>query len=139
MLLPIVNGKLDFSANNGDDAATDLFVLDASVTPLPIKMGDLTVKLVSQNVKLEWFTLQEINSKEFIVQRSQNRQTFTNIGTVAAAGQSNSRRTYGFTDEGVTTNAASTVYYRLIAVDKDEKSTTSKIVSIKIGDGRNGM
>ena len=40
----MVNGKILFEATDGDDATqTDLFAVDGTFTPLPLKLTDFTV------------------------------------------------------------------------------------------------
>jgi hypothetical protein len=78
-------------------------------------------------VYLTWTTAQESNSKEFIVERSNDGRTYVAIGQVAAAGNTNQPTTYGYTDAqpiyGVN-------YYRLKQVDIDEKAVLSGVVKI---------
>lgn len=78
-------------------------------------------------VYLTWNTTQETNSKEFIVERSNDGRTYTAIGKVAAAGNSNHPANYNFTDEQPVYGVN---YYRLKQVDIDGKATLSGIVKI---------
>jgi hypothetical protein len=78
-------------------------------------------------VYLTWTTAQESNSKEFIVERSGDGHTYTAIGKVAAAGNTNRPSTYSYTDAEPVYGVN---YYRLKQVDLDEKLTLSGIVKI---------
>lgn len=78
-------------------------------------------------VYLTWSTAQESNSREFIVERSNDGRTYTAIGKVAAAGNSNHPTNYNYTDEQPVYGVN---YYRLKQVDLEEKATLSGIVKI---------
>ncbi len=76
-------------------------------------------------VRLEWATLIENNSSSFIIERSANQKTWSEIGTLAARGNSNSRSIYSHLDlEPV--NGYN--YYRLKQVDNGGQVTYSEIV-----------
>ena len=84
--LLIFNGKIMFNATDGDDPnAFDLFVVDGIFTPLPIRLTDFTVSLIGSDGLLKWNTAQELNTKNYTVQRSFDGQHFTDIGVVQAA------------------------------------------------------
>jgi ELWxxDGT repeat protein len=130
---PIINnGKLLFTATNGDNAnETDLYVVDG-VSPLPLSLLDFTVTANSNDALLKWSTTQEVNSKDFIIQRSFNGTSFTDVSGVSAAGTSSIKRNYNFTDVGITSSGKSVVYYRLNSRDKDGKTTLSKVISLNL-------
>ncbi|MEO6705669.1 MAG: T9SS type A sorting domain-containing protein, partial [Ginsengibacter sp.] len=66
--------------------------------------------------KLKWTTASETNNKEFIVSRSADGKSFTEIGRVAGAGSSSILKDYVFYD----TNPGSGInYYRLEQMDVD--------------------
>lgn len=81
----------------------------------------------ANKVYLTWSTAQETNSKEFVVERSNDGRTYSAIGKVAAAGNSNHPAAYNYTDEQPVFGVN---YYRLKQVDVDEKATLSGIVKI---------
>lgn len=78
-------------------------------------------------VYLTWTTAQESNSKEFIIERSNDGRTYAAIGKVAAAGNSNQTITYGYTDAQPIFGAN---FYRLKQVDIDGKAELSGTVKI---------
>jgi hypothetical protein len=100
-------------------------------TPLPIALGDLTATLLEQcaAVRLDWSTYQEQNSRDFTIQRSTDGESWTAIATVAAAGNSNVRRNYRYTD--ATVGGRGTYFYRLRLNDIDGSSKYSAIVSVR--------
>ena len=83
----------------------------------------------NKNVLLRWQTATESNTSHFNIQRSSNAGTFTNIGKVAAAGNSSNKLHYSFTDKEPNTGIN---YYRLQMVDKDGSFTYSNILSVNI-------
>jgi hypothetical protein len=131
--LLIFNQKIVFGATDGDNAnARDLFVVDGSFTPLPVKLTDFTVALKTNDALLQWSTAQELNTKNFTIQRSYDAQHFEDIGMVQAAGTSSNRHAYSFTDAGIINSGKTIVYYRLLITDKDGKSQNSSVISLKL-------
>lgn len=129
-LWPIFNGKLTLSAKNNSSAAPNLYVLNGTVSPLPVKLGDFTTTLLDGDGILRWNTLQEFNTREFIVQRSLDGIHFQNIGSVKAAGQSTIKTDYTFSDANVLQYGKETIYYRLQVMDKDGKMELTKVVTL---------
>jgi len=83
-----------------------------------------------KNNSLEWATASEQNSKEFSIQRSINGLDFSSIGSVPAAGYSNSERKYNYTDFNIDRLNKPVLYYRLKQFDLDGKFKYSNIVAI---------
>ena len=81
----------------------------------------------ANKVYLTWLTAQESNSKEFIIERSNDGRTYAAIGKVAAAGNTNQTTTYSYTDAQPVYGVN---YYRLKQVDIDEKAVLSGVVKI---------
>lgn len=74
---------------------------------------------------MNWNTAREINTREFIIQRStDNGVTWSDIGTEAAAGSSSFNQHYHFTDGQPKTEN----WYRLKMVDIDNAYNYSKVV-----------
>lgn len=100
---------------------------------LPVTLIDFTAeyKKANGNVVLSWSTAQEINSKEFIVERStDDGRTWSVIGTVAAAGSSNGWRRYQLPDASP---LKGTNLYRLKQIDLNNSFRYSAIERIRIG------
>ena len=87
----------------------------------------------NENVKLNWSTSFEQNSKGFEIEKSLDGINFRKIGFVASAGNSNSTRGYSFTDPQ---RAIEFNYYRLKLVDIDNKFDYSDVVLIKNAFGK---
>jgi hypothetical protein len=97
--------------------------------PLPVELLDLKAKPDNKVVHINWLTNTEHNSSHFILQRSADGVNFTSIATIKAAGESKTVRNYLYTDKQPHTGIN---YYRLLQVDKDGSTVTSKIVSANI-------
>jgi hypothetical protein len=82
--------------------------------PLPIELLSFDAQPVGNTVLVNWTTASEINNDYFTIERSADALNYTAIGTVDGAGNSNSSRSYQFTDvqplQGVS-------YYRLRQTD----------------------
>jgi ELWxxDGT repeat protein len=129
----IVNGKILFTATDGDDPIrTDLYAVDGIFNPLPVKLLDFTVTPKGDDALLQWSTAQELNSKDFTVQSSVDAQHWNNIGKVAAKGNSSVKTDYTFSDLGIMNSGKDIVYYRLVSADIDAKTTNSDIIHLKI-------
>ena len=76
---------------------------------------------------LTWSTAYEEDNSIFIVEKSDDGSTFSNIGTIEGAGTSMDIREYNFLD--IMANAERT-YYRLKQVDTDGSSSYSEVVSV---------
>ncbi len=98
---------------------------------LPITLAEFDAVKQASNVIVNWKTSQEINSKEFIVERSKDAVHFEAIGKVNAAGNSNTGRQYTFKDNQPFNGNN---FYRLKQVDKDERTVVSKVVKVYFGE-----
>jgi len=87
-------------------------------TTLPVTITDFAATKQNTSAKISWSTGQEINSREFIVQRSINGTTWTDLARVAAQGNSTGTVNYTITDPNP---AKGNNYYRLKVVDVDNK------------------
>ncbi len=96
-------------------------------TTLPVRLTTFESETENGTIQLTWNTESEQLSAYFDVERSTDGREFTRIGTVQAAGVSDSRRTYHFRDlnpgEAIT-------YYRLKQVDLDGSFEYSGIISV---------
>jgi hypothetical protein len=76
---------------------------------------------------LQWQTATEQNTREFIIERSTDGKNYDRIGSVPAAGNSNSLLDYTYTDPQPQPN---TNFYRLKQVDLDGNFTYSSVRAI---------
>lgn len=117
---------------DANPAAQAIAVGDVSFTQstLPVTLTDFGGYRQQQDVVLNWKTRQEYNADRFDVERSTG-SVWQKIGTVSAAGFSNSTIAYSFRDAGP---QGSVLLYRLNQVDKDGHSRYSNIVRITTSD-----
>jgi len=94
---------------------------------LPISLTDIKATRVEDKIAVNWTTATEINSNYFIVQRSGDGVTFTDLKQVSAAGNSSIIKSYLTEDLHPTLG---TNYYRIKQIDKDDKYVFSKVVSV---------
>ncbi len=107
--------------------STNDYIATYSSTPLPITLTSFTVTKEGDDAQLNWTTSMEENNKGFEVQRSTDQSSWTVLGFVAGAGNSQIPNNYQYLDPNL---QAGTYYYRLRQVDYDGNSSYSKIVPI---------
>jgi len=96
--------------------------------PLPIKLTAFTGRLQTEStVKLDFTSEIELNSYQYVIERSADGKTFTSVGTIKASGNSAQEIKYNFVDQ---LPAAGDYFYRLKLVDIDGSSEYSKIVYV---------
>ena len=130
-----ISGTVSLSGNFSNSAEgqrielTFGYTSQANAGLLPLGLEDFKVQRTSQGANLlQWNTLYESNTSHFEIQRSADEQNYTTIGTVTAFGESNTLRSYTYTDR---TAGNGTWYYRLLAKDKDGQQNFSSIVKVK--------
>lgn len=97
---------------------------------LPVSISKFSVQKQGNTTKIFWTTEQEINSREFVIERSNDQRTWTVVATVAAAGTSTARLNYSTTDY---TPAKGINFYRLRMVDRDNRVENSATRSVLFG------
>ena len=103
---------------------------DINITAtLPVSVLNFNAQRNGKVNDLSWKTAQEINSSRFVIERSiDGGNTYSEIGQVAAAGSSNSERSYRFTDPSPYKGYN---YYRLRIVDLDNKFKYSDVRNVR--------
>ena len=102
---------------------------------LPVELIEFKAEKQTENVLLSWKTASEKNSDYFIVERSVDGINFTTpVGTVDAAGFSNTVLSYQLLDENPMTGKN---YYRLKQVDMDGSVHYSDIVLVNFSYANN--
>ena len=101
--------------------------------PLPVTWLYFRGKTVAKNNILDWATASEQNSKQFDVERSLTgiSASFSKIGTVNAAGNSSSTKTYQYNDRDIDRLNSEYMFYRLKQVDIDGHFKYSNIVRLQ--------
>jgi hypothetical protein len=112
----------------GADAGNFTFVT------LPVKWKLFTAELLENDfVSLKFATTQEINNKEFVMERSFDGINFTKINSIQGKGNSNVVNNYFYNDNISSLNKEiTTLYYRIKQVDFDGNFSYSTIEKVNL-------
>ncbi len=100
------------------------WTLSTPNNPLPVQFTLFNVKCEGDNVIIKWKTAQEQNSSHFNIERSTDGINWTVISNLPAAGNSNTERSYLFTDN----NPVQKSFYRIAQYDIDGRVQYSSIL-----------
>ena len=103
------------------------YINDALPLALPLKLRKFTGTRKNNTVLLQWQTDLEQNTSHFIIQRSAEGMSFADIASITAAGNSNTQRSYEFTDASPLKGIG---YYRLRQIDLDGRFTYSPVIKM---------
>jgi len=99
-------------------------------TTLPIVLTGFSAVLNSNNtVTLDWNTQDEVNFSHFIIDRSADGETWVEIGTVEAKGNSEVETAYTYVDEQP---LSGNNFYRLTEVNLDNSYVYSQVVVVRM-------
>jgi hypothetical protein len=96
-------------------------------TVLPVIWGELSAQLQGRSTNISWSTLIEVNSDFFLLERAGEDGVFATIGTVMAAGNSQSLREYLFVDDSPLLGHN---FYRITQIDREGRAEISKTVDL---------
>jgi fibronectin-binding autotransporter adhesin len=102
-------------------------------SPLPVQLLSFTATRQGTTVRTAWATASEQNSAHFMVERSANGNTFSDVQRVAAQGNTLTRHDYTAVDGKP---LPGTSYYRLRQVDLDGKVAYSPVATVRFGDAQ---
>jgi len=102
------------------------------LNPLPVEWLSFTGEVRNGDGYLFWSTATEINSSHFEVQRTADGRTFTAIGEVTAAGNTNQQSNYQFIDRS---KPEGKHYYRLKQIDFNGEYGFSSPIALDYGLG----
>ncbi|MDP2386695.1 MAG: ice-binding family protein [Bacteroidota bacterium] len=95
---------------------------------LPVELLSFTAACENQIAVLKWTTVTETNNNFFTIERSLDAVRWENIGTIDAAGNSNTMKSYSFSDEEPFDEVS---YYRLKQTDFDGMYSYKHIVTFE--------
>jgi hypothetical protein len=95
--------------------------------PLPVTLLDFTGTLQGNNALLNWSTAAEYDSKEFVIERSNDGISYRALNSLPAAGYSSSLKSYSYLDR----EATELNYYRLKMIDNNGNTKMSNTVIVK--------
>lgn len=106
----------NFVQNNGISNFSR-FTLFAISNPLPVDFTFFNSNCQGNKVELTWKTAQEENSSHFNIERSVDAENWALIGNLPAAGNSNTERSYFFSDNRPLEKG----FYRIAEIDIDAR------------------
>jgi glucose/arabinose dehydrogenase len=101
---------------------------------LPVRLLYFRGILQNNATQLEWSTSAETNSDHFVIERSLDGVSYTDIGTIKSTGNSSVNNVYTYSDINAVTQQGNTIYYRLRMVDIDGSAKYSDVVSIALSE-----
>lgn len=118
------------AANGNGNNQGDYIYSNTAFITLPVQMQSLSCNIIEDyKVKIDWATASEKDSKEFIVEKSDDNTRFYEAGRVAALGSSSAGKAYSFIDDKPS-YFNQPIYYRIKQVDLDGNASYSKIISV---------
>ncbi len=122
----------DFDGQNRNEVTPFIGADEISVVPLPVELASFTCIASDKTVELKWETITEINNHGFEIERSitdskNHEDNWETIGFVKGCGNSNSKKTYSFSDV-FNKSLSSKIQYRLKQIDNDGTIEYSEIV-----------
>ncbi len=94
---------------------------------LPLTLVRFTAARQDGSIVLNWESENEVNFREYVLERSKDGLNFTVVATIP--GKGGLQALYAYTDN-LGTQAASKLYYRLKQVDNNERFVYSRILTI---------
>jgi len=94
-----------------------------------LKLLDFEAQLINLQGQLTWVTTNEMNTQEFVIERSTDSTTWNEIGTVAAKNTPGTNN-YSYTDQQLVNGT--TYYYRLKMIDACGNYNYSAVRTIEV-------
>jgi len=121
------------STGNFSGYIDDISVNDASYSVLPVKLLSFVIWVVKNDVSLQWQATEELNLKNYEIERSTDGIHFSRINILpplAGTGKKN----YAVTDAGVLSNVNNSgqLYYRIKIAGSDGNFSYSKVQTVSI-------
>lgn len=129
---PTYNGSIEGLATIGQTNITCVFTPDSCGVVLPVRIAGFNAAAFNNAVKLSWQTEEELNIKDYIIQRSETAdfRNYMVVGVVNANGSSRTNN-YSFVDEAIPAGSK-TFYYRLLIKESGGRGTYSATRSVKV-------
>ncbi len=124
---PTISGDLSTGDNHAD---RDISVIQG-IIGVGLDFVDVSVQWIDElDSRVDWTVTNEQHNDHFEVQRSINARDFETIGQVQTIGDHVNEYTYSFIDEQSRLLADDQLYYRIMQVDADGSTSTSRVVQL---------
>lgn len=120
------NATLNNFALSG--TSSNFVAQQSTLAKLPIELTSFTATKANAGVLLRWETASELNTLDFIVERSGDGRNWSSLAHVPAAGNSSILQKYSYVDAAPINGKN---YYRLLQTDLNGGTTYSEIRTLK--------
>ena len=100
---------------------------------LPVHIVSFQGRPATQGVQLQWIAEEEDHQQHYTVQKSRDGRSWQNAGRVNVKPPGVGANSYSFCDKEL---MSGTLYYRLEAMDRDERTSYSSTVSVHVTGGQ---
>jgi hypothetical protein len=115
---------------NAASKARDRFkIVFKKLISLPVSFLKVDAIVVNNTPQITWVVAQQLQVKNYIVEKSIDGNTFTSIQTIAVKLQQTLSILYTFADAFATNNSC---FYRIKSIDNDGKITISQVVFVAL-------
>ncbi|HTB53435.1 MAG TPA: T9SS type A sorting domain-containing protein [Ferruginibacter sp.] len=112
--------------------ATNRFYISFKYAPGSVKYTAVTATQQDKNIAVQWIVNNQLNIKEYVLEKSIDNENFYPVDTTIATGDNTSTITYNWLDEKAVTGDN---YYRIRSIDNTGNVQYSKTVDVVIGKG----
>jgi hypothetical protein len=126
--------RLGFNQSNNGWNGNNPFAVNFTGTEmqnatLPVNLLNFTAQLVNDKVSLSWSSKQEDNLSHYIIERSYNNETYSQVALIFPEEAGSQANSYSFKDA---VNNTQVIYYRLKLVSKDGTYKISEVRIIRL-------
>jgi hypothetical protein len=115
---------------NAASKARDRFkIVFKKLISLPVSFLKVDATVVNNTPQITWLVAQQLQVKNYVVEKSIDGNTFTSIQTIAVKLQQTLSILYTFTDAFASNNNC---FYRIKSIDNDGKITKSQVVFVAL-------
>lgn len=127
----------DVNSNAASGASNRFMIVFKQLQVLPVSFNQIKAAQNAAGVLVQWETEQEVNIKEYVLEKSINGTTFYPINTQAAKGNGSAQKNvYPYQDNDAVTGNQ---FYRVKAVQTDAAVKLSNTVMVNIADSKSGI
>ncbi|RMG74175.1 MAG: T9SS C-terminal target domain-containing protein [Bacteroidetes bacterium] len=108
-------------------------------TTFPVEWLGFEAQQEGATVVLDWATATELNSDYFAIERSDGIEDYVEIGRMPAAGTTDEKQTYAYTDLAPAPSEGAPLFYRLRQVDFDGAFSYSQVREVHFAPVGSGL